>query len=98
MAGGLRIEEPAVDLAVCASIASSYMDKPVHNNMAAIGEVGLGGEVRGINQLDKRILEAEKLGFKEIVIPKATLPDKQSGKIKLIAVDNLPDALDHLLE
>ncbi len=98
MAGGIRIDEPAVDLAVCAAIASSYMDKPLRNNIAAIGEVGLGGEVRGINQLDKRILEAEKLGFKEIIIPKVTLPDKQNGKIKLLPVENLPAALDYMFE
>lgn len=98
MAGGIRIEEPAVDLAVCASIASSYMDKPLRNFIAAVGEVGLGGEVRGIGQLDKRILEADKLGFKEIVVPKASMPDKQNLKIKLLPVENLPEALDYLLD
>lgn len=98
MAGGIRIDEPAVDLAVCAAIASSYMDKPLRNNIAAIGEIGLGGEVRGISQLDKRISEAEKLGFTQIVLPKATLPEKQNKKIKLLPVENLPAALDYLLD
>jgi DNA repair protein RadA/Sms len=70
----------------------------LRNNIAAVGEVGLGGEVRGISQLDKRILEAEKLGFKEIVVPKATMPEKQTGKIKLLPVENLPAALDFLLD
>jgi DNA repair protein RadA/Sms len=98
MAGGIRIDEPAVDLAVCASIASSYMDKPLRNNTAAVGEVGLGGEVRGISQIDKRIFEAEKLGFREIMVPKAALPEKQNGKIKLLPVENLPAALDYLFK
>ena len=69
MAGGVKIDEPAVDLAVCCSIASSLLDKVVDNKTVLIGEVGLGGEVRGVNHIEKRIQEAEKLGFQNAIIP-----------------------------
>ena len=69
MAGGVRIMEPAVDLAVCCSIASSLLDKIIDNKSVMIGEVGLGGEIRSVGNIEKRIQEAEKLGFKRIFIP-----------------------------
>ncbi|MEW6701177.1 MAG: DNA repair protein RadA [Bacteroidota bacterium] len=69
MAGGIRIEEPAVDLAVCCAIASSFSDKFAKNDTVVIGEVGLGGEARSVSNIDKRIQEAAKLGFKKIIIP-----------------------------
>ena len=59
--------EPAADLAVCCSIASSFKDKSPNEGFAAIGEVGLGGEIRGVSQIEKRIQEAEKLGLHKLI-------------------------------
>src|SRR3989338_5586849 len=71
IAGGIRIEEPAADLGIASSIVSSLRDIPVDSQTVAIGEVGLGGEIRTIAHCDKRIQEAGKLGFKTIIIPKS---------------------------
>ena len=99
MAGGIKIDEPAVDLAVCLAITSSLMNKPAKSNFVSVGEVGLGGEVRSIGQLDKRIQEAEKLGFENIIIPKNSLKNKPKNRsIKIIPVENISDAIALLLE
>lgn len=68
--GGLRLSEPAADLAVAMAIASSKLKKPLPANMAAIGELGLSGELRQVSQMDKRMKEAEKMGFTELHTPK----------------------------
>lgn len=71
--GGLKIEDPAIDLTVCVSIASSYNDISISHDICFAAEVGLGGEVRAVNKVENRISEAEKLGFKEIFISKYSL-------------------------
>lgn len=73
VAGGLRIDETAVDLGICAAIAASQADIALPPDMIFIGEVGLGGELRGVSQLEKRISEAAKLGFKSAIVPKQSL-------------------------
>ncbi len=73
IAGGLKVEDPAIDLAVCASIVSSYEDISLSSKACFAAEVGLGGEVRAVNRIDNRIAEAAKLGFKEIYISKYNL-------------------------
>lgn len=73
VAGGLRIDETAVDLGICAAIATSQADIPLPPDMIFIGEIGLGGELRGVSQLEKRISEASKLGFKSAIVPKQSL-------------------------
>jgi len=98
VAGGIRVIEPAVDLAVCVSIASSLVDKVVDNQTIIIGEVGLGGEIRSVGHIEKRIQEAQKLGFKSVIIPSGNLKGiKKSDVIKVIAVDNIKDAITKLL-
>ncbi len=100
LAGGVKIMEPAVDLSVCCSIASSLLDKPVNRHTVVIGEVGLGGEIRSVSQIEKRIQEAEKLGFIEAVIPSNNLnriKNGSSSKIKINSVDNIMDALSKLI-
>ncbi len=72
VAGGLRISEPAADLAVAAAVISSLADQAVPPNMAVFGEIGLGGEVRPVSQRDARLREAAKLGFKTALLPKAS--------------------------
>lgn len=98
MAGGLRIEEPAIDLAVCAAIASNLKEEIAKESLVVVGEVGLGGEVRGVSNIEKRIAEAEKLGFNSIVIPKANMKSvKKKSKIKIIPVEDIHSALAEIL-
>jgi DNA repair protein RadA/Sms len=70
VAGGVRVDEPAVDLGMALAIVSSLRDSPVDSRTIAIGEIGLGGEIRTVSQMEKRVLEAEKLGFTRCVLPK----------------------------
>jgi len=68
--GGLRIEDPALDLAMVSALLSSFEDVPIPQHVVFAGEVGLSGEIRAVNRIDQRIAEAEKLGFEKIVISK----------------------------
>jgi DNA repair protein RadA/Sms len=92
--GGLKIDEPASDLGTAIALASSYYDKPLPADMAFIGEIGLSGEIRTVNQLGMRLNEAAKIGFKRVVIPKMRrkVDDIPPG-LKLIEVHNIADAL-----
>jgi DNA repair protein RadA/Sms len=81
VAGGLKLNEPAVDLAVCLAIASSLLDKVISKDLIAVGEVGLLGELREIPFLDKRIEEGKRLGFSEFVTPKTARTLKEAIKI-----------------
>jgi DNA repair protein RadA/Sms len=99
MAGGVRINEPAVDLAVCCSIASSLFDKVIDNSIVVVGEVGLGGEIRNVNSIEKRISEAEKLGFKQILIPSGNIKEtKRKHTISIKSVDDISSAINLLLK
>ena len=92
--GGIRINEPAIDLGVLMAAASSYKNIAIPQSTVVIGEVGLTGEIRSVNLIDKRIKEAEKLGFKTCIIPegnKKNLTDKY--KIEVIGVKKLYDAM-----
>jgi DNA repair protein RadA/Sms len=98
MAGGVRIMEPAVDIAVCCSIASSLLDKIIDNKSVMVGEVGLGGEIRSIGNIEKRIKEAEKLGFKRIIIPGNNMKGlKINAGITITGVNNLTEILQLVL-
>jgi DNA repair protein RadA/Sms len=98
MAGGVRIIEPAIDLAVCCSIASSLQDQVIDNSAVLIGEIGLGGEVRSVSFIEKRIQEAEKLCFKKIIIPKNNFKElKKNSSIEIISVETLAQCLQIIL-
>ena len=97
MAGGIRITEPAIDLAVCCSIASSLLDKVIDSETVIIGEVGLGGEVRSVGHIEKRIQEAEKLGFKSVLIPSFNNKSVKDSIIKIIPIENLVSAINKIL-
>jgi DNA repair protein RadA/Sms len=98
IAGGIRIDEPAVDLAVCCAIASSFTDKFAKNDTVVIGEVGLGGEVRSVGNVEKRIQEAAKLGFKKILIPANNSKSlKQKNSIELVPVENILTTIQRVL-
>lgn len=91
IAGGLKISDPALDLAVCAAIMSSYFNKNWPRDCLVLGEVGLGGELRPVSKLEARIKEAERLGFKEVVMPAGEI---KSGKLKAIKIKNLADLVE----
>lgn len=98
VAGGLKLDEPACDLGIIISIASSFRNLPVDPKTVIIGEVGLTGEVRGVNLIEKRIIEAEKLGFLKCVIPSENVKGIETDtNIKIVPVDSIFEALDELL-
>jgi len=99
VAGGIRIEEPALDLAVCASLVSSYHDISIPEKVAFSAEVGLGGEIRAVNRIENRISEAEKLGFEEIYISKYNTKglEAKGRKIKIKPFGKLKDVFEDLL-
>lgn len=94
VAGGVKLDEPAVDLAIAVSIASSFRDIPTKPYDVLFGEVGLTGEVRGVSRVEQRVREAEKLGFKRIILPEKSLKGWRHPKgIEIIGVSTVADAL-----
>jgi DNA repair protein RadA/Sms len=92
--GGLKVGEPAADLAMALAIASSYRDAEVTPQTAAIGEVGLSGELRAVNQMDRRLAESARLGFKRCIIPKTSVKINPPKDIEIIAVSTLREAVN----
>ena len=95
--GGIKINEPGIDLGIVLSVCSSHKNKPISNDIVVIGEVGLTGEVRRVSQIDKQLKEAEKLGFKKCIIPennKKLL--KENYKLDIIGVKNIQEAINYL--
>lgn len=78
LAGGIKVDEPALDLAIIGAILSSFHGKVIPANTVLLGEVGLSGEVRPVSQLEKRIKEAEKLGFTKIIVSHRTTVERDS--------------------
>jgi DNA repair protein RadA/Sms len=93
--GGLSISEPAADLAVAAAVASSFRNRPLPKGTVLFGEVGLGGEVRGVGQAALRIREAAQLGFTRCILPLSSA-SAEAGPIRLVGVKTLEEALDRL--
>ena len=92
--GGLTLDEPAADLAALLALASSYLDKPIGSRVAAIGEVGLTGEIRSVSHLGQRLSEVQRLGFESCIIPKGREDHLNQGKgLKLLPVQNISEAL-----
>ena len=95
--GGLKIEDPAIDLAVIGAIASSYKEKILNLAMAVFGEVGLGGEIRSVTKVENRINEAQSLGFSQIIIPKSNFERlKKESRSNVIGVSNVGEALHRM--
>ena len=97
IAGGLKISEPAVDMGVAAAIAGSFRNRSVDPHTVMIGEVGLTGEVRSVMQLEARLTEAERLGFKKCIVPHSIKGDRLINKnsaLRLVPVKTLSDAFD----
>jgi DNA repair protein RadA/Sms len=79
IAGGIKVEDPSIDLAIVSALLSSYEDIPVNQHYCFAGEVGLSGEIRAVNRIEQRIAEAEKLGFQKIIVSKYNLAYRQAG-------------------
>ena len=89
IAGGIKVSDPATDLGIAASIVSSFENLALPNKMVFAGEIGLSGEVRGVNRIDQRLKEAEKLGFKEFILSDQLDINQKEYKIKLHRVGNI---------
>ena len=97
LVGGIKINEPALDLGIVLAAASSYKNISIKEDVAVIGEVGLTGEVRSVSMIDKRIKEAEKLGYKTCIIPESNKKLlKEKFKLDIIGVKNILDAMKYL--
>lgn len=95
IAGGIRMNEPAIDLGIVMAIISSYKNRPLDEKMIVFGEVGLSGEVRAVSMPQQRVQEAKKLGFETCVLPAVSLEQVREIKgIKLIGVKNISDAMN----
>ncbi len=96
VAGGVKIEEPAIDLAISIALVSSFLNKPLDPGVVVFGEIGLAGEVRGVSHIDMRINEAQKLGFTKCVVPKINLDRVAStdNSISLVGVDSIEKAIE----
>jgi DNA repair protein RadA/Sms len=97
VAGGIKLDEPAVDLGIVSSMISSFLDRPIDAATVVCGEVGLTGEVRGVNQLVSRIREAGRMGFTRCVLPRIPLSDIASKEnVELIEIATVKELLDCL--
>ena len=95
IAGGLRVNDPAIDLSVIAAVLSSNVDTGIESGVCMAGEVGLSGEIRPVNRIEQRIAEAEKLGFNRMIVPRSNLQgfDYKKMKIELVPVRKVEEAL-----
>ena len=92
--GGMKLDEPTADLGIALAVVSSNKNIPLPKDLIAMGEIGLTGEVRGISSIEKRIKEAEKLGFKTCIVPEISRKQlKYKGKINIIGVTNVAEAI-----
>lgn len=98
VAGGMRINEPALDLALVAVVISSYKNRAIDNETIIFGEVGLTGEVRAIQMVEQRVAEAEKLGFKKCILPKVNEKTiaKDGIEIKIIGIQNIKELMEYM--
>lgn len=97
--GGLSVDEPAADLAAVLALASSYLDKPIGNHVAAIGEVGLTGELRSVNHLSERLSEVRRLGFETCIIPKQRKDQIRAPQgLTLIEARNIAEAMRAIVQ
>ena len=97
LVGGLKVDDPAADLSILCAIASSFMDKPINENIVFIGEIGLAGEIRSISRLGHRLAEVEALGFSGAIVPAASMNDKvKKSNLKIYPVTSVKQTFDIL--
>jgi len=95
IAGGIKMNEPAIDLGIVMAIVSSYKDRAIDEGTIVFGEVGLSGEIRSVNMVEQRVLEAKKLGFNRCIIPKVSADNLKMIKgIQIVGVNNLSEAIN----
>jgi DNA repair protein RadA/Sms len=95
--GGIRIMETSADLASLLALISSYKDIPIPNDLAALGEVGLSGEIRSVSHLNQRLSEIQRMGFKRCLIPRHIKADlKTHDGLEIIKVKNIREAIIHV--
>jgi DNA repair protein RadA/Sms len=97
VAGGLRVTERGLDLALALAVAGAQLSQATTRDTVVIGELGLGGEVRSVPQLDRRVAEATRLGFRRVVVPKATKPPTRVDGVELVEVSCVRDAIAEAL-
>jgi len=97
VAGGVRVGEPSADLALCLALASSRLDRAIPADVAVCGEVGLGGEVRGVARLDLRVREAARLGFRRVLTPPRSGAGPESEDCERVPISNVAAAVAWLL-
>ncbi len=97
LVGGLRVREPASDLAVAAAVASALRDRPIDQRTVCLGELGLGGELRRVQRVGPRLREAERLGFTRVVLPEANRADVNGTSMEIVPATDLRSALKALL-
>lgn len=96
--GGLSVDEPAIDLGIVLSVVSSFRNRPINIGLVATGEIGLTGEVRAVTQMEKRISEASRLGFKKAIISKNNISDGLDRfNIEILPVKNIQEAVEIIL-
>ena len=98
VAGGLRLEEPAADLAIAVALVSSLLEVPVAPSRAVFGEVGLAGEVRAVSMVRQRVAEAAKFGFSACILPEGGAKEARDPSVQLLPVSSVKDAIDLALE
>lgn len=96
IAGGLKVEDPSIDLAVLCALLSSYEDTPLSMRTCFAGEVGLSGEIRAVNRIDQRIAEAEKLGFERIFVSKYNQKGLTKSNIEIVPVGRVEEVYQYL--
>jgi DNA repair protein RadA/Sms len=98
IAGGIKVEDPSIDLAVLSALLSSYEDVPIPHHICFAGEVGLSGEIRAVNRIEQRIAEAEKLGFEKIIVSKYSQKglDKKRIKIEVVSMSRVEEVYRYL--
>ncbi len=96
VAGGMKVNEPALDLAIVMCLISSYKNRPIPSNTIIFGEVGLTGEVRAVNQAEQRVIEATKMGYEACILPQANKDAINTSKIKLIGVKNIKETIKYI--
>jgi DNA repair protein RadA/Sms len=97
VAGGVKVDEPSIDMGIISAITSSFLDKPISEETLVIGEVGLTGEVRAVSRIDIRITEAKKMGFKKLLLPAGNLKRISNKEgIELVGISTISEGIDEL--
>jgi len=97
VAGGIKIDEPAIDLGIVCAVASSFLDQPIPSGTVVVGEVGLTGEIRAVGQVETRVGESHKMGFERCIVPKSSLKrTAKTERMELIGVQTIAEAIEIL--